>query len=123
MHIAAGDEASAQAALQMGLTLSRRFSDSTGQNGLLQDLTALAIQGQMLGLMDPNSALGTDGQLAKDQLAEVSRQNAAIKEMAQQEEALLQGMSEADLANFFERIKVNGEQDAVRWAMNKTGAH
>jgi hypothetical protein len=118
---AAGDEASAQAALQMGLSLSRQLGGTTGQSGLLQDLTAVAVESQMLGLMDPNAALGNSGVLAKDQLAELSRQSAAIKELAQQEEALLQGMSEQDVANFFERIKVGGEQSALRWALGRQG--
>jgi hypothetical protein len=118
----AGDTAAAESVWQLGLSLSQQLNQTPAQSGLLQDLTSLAIESQMLGTMNPTDAFGSTGQTVQSQLAELARQSAAIQDLARQEEGLLQGMSEQDLANFFERVKVNGEQAALQWARSKYGS-
>lgn len=113
----AGDETSAQMALQLGLGLGQRLASEPAP--LLQELVSLTVQNQILSAMDPASPYGDGGQTVKDRMDEITQQRAVIKGLAQQTESLLQVMSEPDAASFYDRLKTFGEVDAVRWAAGK----
>jgi hypothetical protein len=113
----AGDEPSAQTVLQLGLGLGQRLASEPAP--LLQELVSLKVQNQILSAMDPASPYGDSGQTIKNRMDEIAGQRAVIKGLAQQTESLLQVMSEPDAASFYDRLKMFGEMDAVRWAAGK----
>ncbi|HYG35714.1 MAG TPA: hypothetical protein VEC99_13065 [Clostridia bacterium] len=115
----AGDEASAQALLQMGMTLSQRAG--SGQSFLINDLLGIAIERQMLGTMDPSSLLDNSGQTVQTRLDELTKRRDAIKAWGKQAEGVMPTMSETDLANYFERMKTFGESSAMQWLAEKYG--
>ena len=114
----AGDEASAQATLQVGLKLGQQVSAS----GLdIADVCfGLALQRQMLGKMDP-AAPSDNGLTVQDQLNQVGARIESLSALGRSAESMLQNMSEQDLISFFDRLKVGGEGAALQWAKNKLG--
>jgi hypothetical protein len=119
----AGDAASAQVALQMGADLGRRVGEPAGQTSLIQDLVGIAIERNLLAAMDPASPYDSAGHTVKDRLDELTRQRQAIKEVAGGGGALemLHALSEQDQIAFFDRMKVSGELEALRWARHRLG--
>jgi hypothetical protein len=116
----AGDEASAQAALQMNLNLGQRM-DGTAANPLITQLVGLAIERDALNVMNPSSPYGTSGQTVKDRLDQLVQQSAAIKDLVKQLEPLQQTMSSQDWISYNDRTRAFGEENALRWLLNKYG--
>jgi RNA polymerase sigma factor (sigma-70 family) len=116
----AGDEASAQTALQMGFNLGQRLDGAPGQ-ALISQLVGIAIQSIALRAMEPNSPFGSGGQTVKDQLDEVTRQRASIRELTSQFDSLQQRMSDQDWISYKDRWRAFGEMAALRWMINKHG--
>ena len=118
----AGDEASAQAALQMGVALGRLVGESSGASLLIQDLVGIAIERQALEAMNPASPYGGTAQTVQERLGELVRRRETIKEVARDgSSVVLEQLSEQDQLGFFERMKDSGELAALRWARNKQG--
>jgi tetratricopeptide (TPR) repeat protein len=126
----AGDAASAQAALQMGVNLGRRVGEPSGQDYLIGDLVGLAIERQLLERMDPASPYDNAGQTVKDRLEELARRREMYKEFQgpvddsgrwSSATDVMESLSEQDRISFFDRIKVSGEIEALRWARNRLG--
>jgi hypothetical protein len=126
----AGDEASAQAALQMGVALGRQVAEPSGSNYLVHDLVGLGIERQILERMDPANPYDTAGHTVQDRLNELAQRREDIRELQGAVDpdgrwdslaGVLQSLSEPDLISFFDRIKVSGEMEALRWARNRLG--
>jgi hypothetical protein len=126
----AGDEASAQAALQMGVALGRQVTEPSGSNYLVHDLVGLGIERQILERMDPTNSYDTAGRTVQDRLNELAQRREDIRELQGAVDpdgrwdsltGVLQSLSEQDLISFFDRIKVTGELEALRWARTRLG--
>ena len=115
----AGDQASAQAALQIGSNLGQRLS--TGQSTLIQDLVGMAVERLALSSMDPASSYGTGGQTVKERMDELLQQRKASTVLAHSSESLLENLPEQELVTYFERLKVFGEFPTVQWLLAKYG--
>jgi hypothetical protein len=113
-----GDEESAQAALQMGLNLGQRFGDSTWQH-LLENEVGIAIQRSVLGAMDPKSPYGSTGQTVQDYFDAIVRQQKTFGTLGEHANGLLQTVSDQDVINYFNRVKLFGELAADQWLVNK----
>jgi len=115
----AGDEASAQAALQTGLNLGQRLT--TGQSIVIQDLVGMAVERLALSAIDPATPYGTGGQTVKDHIDDLVAQRKTIKALNQTAEALLPTLPEQDLVTYFDRLKVFGESPTLQWLVAKYG--
>jgi hypothetical protein len=115
----AGDEASAQAALQTGLNLGQRLT--TGQSTAIQDLVGMAVERLALSTMDPDTPYGTGGQTVEDRIGDLLQQRKTIKALNQSVEGLLATLPEQDLVTFFDRQRVFGESPTLQWLVAKYG--
>ncbi len=115
-----GDGASAEAALQMAINLGQRLDDPRSLT-IIQSLVGIALQRIVFNAMDPNSPYGDTGQTVQNQIDALAQRREAIKALAQQTETVLRTMSDQDLINYFDRMKVFGEQAAIRWAVSTYG--
>jgi hypothetical protein len=116
----AGDEASAQAALQMGVTLGQRLDvDGPAGQTALNNLVGIAIQGFALRAMNPNSPYGDNGQTVQDRINQLTQRIAASYELTKQGDSLWQTMSDQDWISYTDRMRVFGEQAAMRWLISK----
>ena len=115
-----GDGASALAALQMGISLGQRL-DEPGSLTIIQSLVGIALQRLVLNAMDPNIPYGDPGQTVQNQIDALAQRREAIRALAQQAGTVLPTMSDQDLISYFDRMKLFGEQAAIRWAASKYG--
>ena len=115
-----GDEESAQAALQMGWNVGERLKGSAGQ--LIDNMMGFAIQRAVLLSMDPNSPYGSTGQTVQNQYDAVVQQQVTLgRFVGDSEDNLLPTLSDQELVNFFNRVKLFGEAEAARWLAGKYG--
>lgn len=117
----AGDDASAQAALQMVAMLGRRYSEVTPGEAEVSQLVGMALERAALGRMDPNTPYGPTGQTVQDRLNGLEQQQLALKELNRQLEPLLPGLSDQDWIIYKDRWRLFGEEAALRWVINKHG--
>jgi tetratricopeptide (TPR) repeat protein len=117
----AGDEASAQAALQMGVTLGQRLTEPAGQRPLIYDFSGLALERRILETLDPASPYDAAGHSVNDRLDELRQQVEANKALWKQADPVLQNMSDQELTRYFDRMKTFGETEALRWVMSRHG--
>ena len=115
-----GDEASAQAALQMAANLGQRYKSTPGETEVSW-LVGMAVEGIALNAMDPNSPYGSDGQTVRDRLNQLNQKKAELKELNAQLEPLLPNLSDQDWISYKDRWRVFGEESAIRWVVNKYG--
>jgi hypothetical protein len=117
----AGDESSAQAAMQLGLDLGRRLEESSGGSLTTQDLVGLAIQRNLLKGLDPSALFGDSGLTVQNQLDAVTQRVERLKGLWKQAEPILRNMPDEELIHYFDRMKTFGETEALRWVMNRRG--
>ncbi len=115
----AGDESSAQAAMQTVLNLGQRLT--TGQSTAIQDLVGMAVERLALGAMDPATPYGASGQTVQNRIDALLQQRQTIKTLNQSVEVLLTTLPEQDLVTFFDRQKVFGESPTLQWLVAKYG--
>ena len=116
-----GDQASAQAVLQMAVNLGQRYFPSSAGEAVIDQLVGLAVERMALSTMDPNSPYGDNGQTVQDQLNQIAQQRAALKAPTQQIDSLLETMSDQDWINYINRWMIFGEEAADQWLVNKYG--
>jgi hypothetical protein len=116
----AGDEASAQAVLQMGLELGQRMEQSAGGSSFVtQNGTGVRIQRILFASMDVNAPYGDAGQTVQDQLNALTQRGKSWSGLWKQAEPTLRAMSDQDLITYFDRMKTFGEVAALRWLVNR----
>jgi hypothetical protein len=116
----AGDSASAQATLQIAVSLGQEVS-GLGVGNAIPQLTGQLIQRAAFGAMDPNSPYGGAGQTVQDQITVLSQQRAALMELGQQFQGVQQAMTVEDWANYNDRVRIFGQEAAQQWAVSKYG--
>jgi len=117
----AGDDASAQAALQMAINLGQRYSKPSPGEPTVSQLVGIHLEGIALNTMDPNSPYGDAGQTVQDRLNQLAQQNGEVKESNRQVESIFPKVSDQDWINYRDRWLMFGEQNAEQWLINKYG--
>lgn len=116
-----GDQASAQSVLQMALNLGQNVGGNSADPTLITPLVGAAVETMALTNMDPNSPYGGDGQTVQDQLNQIAQNRAAIKQLAQQADALFPTLSDQDWMTFDTRLTLFGQVSALQWLLSKYG--
>ncbi len=114
----AGDDASAQAVLQMAAALGQSYSAG---DCAISHLVGLAIERIALNAMDPNSPYGTSGQTVREQLDLLNLRKTSMAMLFKGNEAVFERMSDQDWISYLDRDKSFGEEAALRWAIGKYG--
>lgn len=110
-YLQMGDRTSAQTVAAMGLNLGRQTQDS---NFLVDELVGISIEKQFLGLLDP--AAHQAHQARQDEL-DARRQY--LQHMAGSQ--AWEKMDGAEAVAFFDRQKLYGELEALRWLRQRHG--
>jgi len=110
----AGDEASAQAAEQIGLNLSQRLA-GPGQSSFIHEQYGMAIERSILRAMDANSILAGTGETVQNRFDALTQRRNVLAQYGQVHNELLPTLPNEDIARFFERSKIFGEEAAVQW--------
>jgi RNA polymerase sigma factor (sigma-70 family) len=117
----AGDNRSAQGALELAMGLGQRYSSPSPGEAEVSQLVGMAIERKALGAMDPTAAFGNEGGTVQDRIQQIQQQEIDLKEMNQRVELLFQTMSEHDWVSYRDRWLMFGEENAARWVINKYG--
>ncbi len=117
----AGDANSAQAALQTVVNMGQQYANPAPGEAEISQLVGLALERMALGAMDPNAPYGTTGQTVRDQLNQIAQQKAGLDSLNQQLEPLMPTLSDEDWIVYKDRWLMFGEENAVRWVINKHG--
>jgi hypothetical protein len=116
---AAGDDASARAAVDMAMALGARLNQQDSPT-LIQTLVGIAVEKNALGALDPASPYGADGQTVQAALDALTQQREALKALTKPlSESLITRVPEADLISYRDRQLLFGAQPAIQWLMNK----
>jgi len=116
-----GDEASAQATLQITAHLGRRYENGSPGEPTIDQFLGFKIEKLALGTMDPSSPYGDSGQTVQDRLNQITQQYAALQQMVLQAEPFRQTMPDQDWIGYTDRFKTFGEEAALRWVLSKYG--
>ncbi len=116
-----GDQASAQAVLQIAASLGQSYGAGSAGDGAISHLVGLAIERNALSAMNPNSPYGDGGQTVQDRLNQIAQQKEMFNALVQQSEPLLQTMPDQDWISYIDRIQSFGEEAAMRWLVTKHG--
>jgi hypothetical protein len=111
----AGDESSAQAAVQMGVALGCQVAELTPQNSLIDELVGWAIEQRILKALDPASPYGTSGYSVGDRLDELGQQKAQLKQAL----GMVGTLSKPDLEYYLEQVSTAGESKALQWVLSR----
>ena len=122
-YASAGDSASVQTLAQTGIDFANRIS--TGDSGkiLISQLVGMAVEAiatQSLDQNTPYDFLG--GETPAQRLAEKKQQRVSIRELSQNLSSVLPTMSEDQMASYWERQKIYGELEAMRWLVQQSAA-
>jgi RNA polymerase sigma factor (sigma-70 family) len=117
----AGDNASAQAALQMVIDLGARYANSSPGEPAVSQLVGMALQIKALSAMDPNAPYGSTGLTVGDQLSKIQQQKQQVQQISAQTGQLMPMMSEQDWTAYHDRWLMFGEQNAENWVIAKYG--
>ena len=119
-YLQAGDQASAQAALQVVVNLGRRYSSTSGEDGLSWGVGGAA-EVMALSGMDPNTAYDGSGQTVQDRIKQLRQKRTAVRGLYQQAGPLLGAMSDEDWSSYSDRVRFFGAPAALQWVVGKFG--
>jgi hypothetical protein len=71
--------------------------------------------------MDPNSSFGSDGMTVKGRLDRITRDWNAQQEIMNQFETLHLKASSQDMISYLDRVRSFGEDNAMKWLVQKYG--
>jgi RNA polymerase sigma factor (sigma-70 family) len=113
-----GDAASANSMASMGMVLGGQLRAA---DGLINQLTGIAVEKKILGQLDPAVNYDFLGHPVSEMLAEADQQKQALSEALRLRDQALPTLNETELANYFERKKLYGEVGALQWLQSKHG--
>jgi RNA polymerase sigma factor (sigma-70 family) len=114
----AGDEASAQATLQMAANLGQGYRAASAEQ-MVSQFVGFTVEKQALQAMDPTSPYGDNGQTVQGRIDQITQQRAELGELTQQVSPILERMPDQDWISFNDRLVMFGEEAAMRWLAGK----
>lgn len=115
-YLKSGDAASAQNLAQVGMNLADRLTTGDAGKLIINQLVGMASQAIVLQGLDQNTSYDfLGGETPAQRLAEIKQQKALIKDLTQNQAAVLGTMSEPEMVSYWERSKMYGELEAMRW--------
>jgi RNA polymerase sigma factor (sigma-70 family) len=114
----AGDSASAQAVLQMALNLGQTLE---GSGATSCTMTGFAVEKMALEKMNPNAAIGGNGQTVQDELNRIAQTGQTFRDLRSATELLLPTLTNEEMVNYINREALFGGTAAMQWVVNKYG--
>jgi hypothetical protein len=115
-----GDNDSAANLAQMGMTLAEQLNSGDSGKYLVNQLVGFAAESIVLRQLDANTSYDfLNGKTPDQVLGEMKQQRASLNQLARSFDAIQSDMTESERVNFTERMKIYGEADAMRWAVQQ----
>ena len=120
-YAGAGDEASAQSMLTMGLNLGQQVQQSLGGKKLISDLVGQAIESRFLKTLDPATVVDASGVTAQHRMDQIAERKQLIKRTMQGVDPMAANIDPQVLSQFLDRQKILGELAALQWLRGRLG--
>jgi hypothetical protein len=115
---AGGQVEETTALAQLGLGLSDKLNSGDSGKFLINQLVGMATENIALSQLDKNTAYDfLDGKTPTQVLAESKRQKKELNQLAQKLPFAETQMTDAEFANYNQRVKIYGELAAIKWAV------
>jgi hypothetical protein len=115
-----GDAASADAVVETAVNLGEQFRNSE-KSLLVNQMLGIGIEVSALESLDPSAAFGSEGGTVRERLDALKATNAEMSNLVRQTVPLQDQMSTQDWVGYMDRMKLFGEQNAMRWLLAKRG--
>jgi len=114
-YAVAGDTASAEALAQYQILLARNLSQGQGATCLVNQRVAMAIEREVLGLLDQARAYDFLGQSPAERLVALQNQTTRMEETIRWFGQWLPQANDTELIAYIDRVKLYGEPAAIQW--------
>lgn len=111
----AGDTTSAQNLTEMGLAFGRQVQRQLGADFTMNDSVGIAIESSFLNSLAPATVLKDTGLTVRERQAELLQRKVIMNELGQGLDEAMQRLNERELSIFYDRLKLYGELEALRW--------
>ncbi|MEM7145934.1 MAG: hypothetical protein AAF591_12425 [Verrucomicrobiota bacterium] len=120
--VAAGQTDQAQELALFGIEMGNRLSQGEGQKTIIAELIGLSYEKQFLEAFDPNQSYPHFPQPIPEMLESIDKQAEEIRALAKDFPDIIGGLTEAEAAAYFDRMKLFGEKEAHRWLIERNNS-
>jgi RNA polymerase sigma factor (sigma-70 family) len=116
-----GDQIVAQELIGAGLTMGSHLSEGGGSQTIMNQLIGFGLQRKFLSQLDPAAVADPLGRPIEEVRTTVDQQRGEMRELVKSTTQLLMDLDDAGMANYMERVKLQGEEAALLWLKAKHG--
>jgi len=120
-YLAAGDPESAERLAQLGLQLGERLATGEGSTTLIGQFVGMSVERMVLKPLDPARDHDFLPGTVSDYLAQLDARKAAVRDNSQYFEEWMRGATPAEITSYFDRLKLYGETEALKWMRQRLG--
>ena len=120
-YMKAGDMASAESVSRSAMAVAQQVESQLGHQFLLSDLVGISMEAKVLASIDPSSVLDASGLTAQQRMDQLNQERANLKNLAGTNLNVLQNMPSWMVDAYFNRAKLYGEAEAIRWLNSVSG--
>ncbi len=117
----AGDEASADATLDMAVQLANRYVERFPGEPEISRLVGMAIEYNALKQMEPAGPYGGGSVTVQSRMSQIGQERQDFKNLNNNARELLPQMSDQELISYIDHRLLFGEPAALRWVLAKYG--
>jgi hypothetical protein len=117
----AGDDASANATLDMAVQLANRYVNRFSGEPEISRLVGMAIEYKALQQMDPSSSYGGGSGTVQNRMSQIDGERQDFKNLNDNAREFLPQMSDQDLISYIDHRLLFGEPAALKWVLAKYG--
>jgi hypothetical protein len=119
-YLNSGDANSAANLGQIGMNLGNQINSGDSGKYLINQLVGMAIEANSLRQLDQNTSYEfLDGQTPAQVLQQLKDQKTALKELSANASAALPLMTEEEMVEYAERVKIYGQTAAMNWVIQQ----
>jgi hypothetical protein len=117
----AGDDASANATLDMALQLAGRYVNRSPGEPEISRLVGMAIEYNTLKQMEPAAPYGGGSETVQNRMSQIEQERQDFKNLNENAKELLPQMSDQDVISYIDHRLLFGEPAALKWVLAKYG--
>lgn len=119
-YLDSGDAKSAANLAQLGMNLGNQINSGDSGKHLINQLVGMAIEANSLRQLDQNTSYDfLNGQTAAQVLQQLKDQKTTLKELSADASAAFPLMTEEEMVNYAERVKIYGQTAAMQWVIQQ----
>jgi hypothetical protein len=118
-YLTAGDPDSAGQLAQLGVQLGERLSGGEGATTMISQLVGIAVEQIVLKQLDPDQRYEFLQGSVNDYLSQLKARKDAARENSQHFEQWMRSANEAEIISYFDRLKLYGEIEAMKWMQQR----